>query len=321
MTTDPLSDILKLVEATPAIVGGFTAGGEWAMRFRAQDKLKFICIVKGECWFCIDSTKEKIRISEGDVLLLSLCPSFVLASSPEGKPVEATEIFTDQRDKTVVIGDVAECIQIGGHISLNPTTGHFLTDVLPLYIHARSNAPQAAVLRWLLEQLILEKNGRQPGHFLATTQIIQLMLIQTLRLYLASGGDSSLGWLKAIRDKKLASVMNLMHSMPERRWTLENLARESAMSRTSFAVYFKSVVGAAPLTYLTRWRMLLAEKMLREEDVSIGSMAEALGYTSESGFSNAFKRTLGISPQHYRRTCKVNKEPREAGILRKTHQW
>jgi AraC-like DNA-binding protein len=47
--------------------------------------------------------------------------------------------------------------------------------------------------------------------------------------------------------------------------------------------------------------MMLAQRELRDGDARIGPLAAKLGYGSESAFSNAFKRELGISPMHYRR--------------------
>ncbi|MGC4835747.1 helix-turn-helix transcriptional regulator [Micromonospora vinacea] len=81
---------------------------------------------------------------------------------------------------------------------------------------------------------------------------------------------------------------------------MEELARAAAMSRTSFAVRFRSVAGVPPLTYLNSWRMLLAQRALRDRDVRIGALAVQLGYTSESAFSTAFKREVGEAPMRYR---------------------
>ena len=72
------------------------------------------------------------------------------------------------------------------------------------------------------------------------------------------------------------------------------------MSRTSFAERFRTVAGVPPLTYLHRWRMLLAQRALRDGDARVGSLAFELGYASESAFSTAFKREVGVSPLRYR---------------------
>jgi AraC-like DNA-binding protein len=72
------------------------------------------------------------------------------------------------------------------------------------------------------------------------------------------------------------------------------------MSRTTFASHFKTVAGLAPLTYLTQWRMRLAQRALREDDTPVSVLARSLGYVSESAFSNAFKRITGNAPKRYR---------------------
>jgi AraC-like DNA-binding protein len=98
----------------------------------------------------------------------------------------------------------------------------------------------------------------------------------------------------------LRPALGLMHAEPGRRWGLEELARAAAMSRTSFAERFRTVTGLPPLTCLNRWRMLLAQRALRDGDVRVRSPALELGYASESAFSTAFKREVGESPLRYR---------------------
>lgn len=82
------------------------------------------------------------------------------------------------------------------------------------------------------------------------------------------------------------------------------------MSRTAFALRFKSLVGTAPLAYLVDWRMRLAERALRESEVQVSALALALGYASESGLSNAFKRARGLSPLRYRTAARLRPGPR-----------
>ncbi len=108
-------------------------------------------------------------------------------------------------------------------------------------------------------------------------------------------------------DPRLAPALRLMHGDPGRDWHLEDLARAAAMSRTSFAFHFKRTAGVAPLTYLTEWRMHLAERALREEDTPVAVLARSLGYASESAFSNAFKRATGSAPKRYRTAGKAER--------------
>ena len=63
------------------------------------------------------------------------------------------------------------------------------------------------------------------------------------------------------------------------------------------------LVGSSPMQYLTQWRMHLAERDLCQTDQPIAGVAYRLGYTSESAFSNAFKRIKGVAPRAYRVTA------------------
>jgi AraC-like DNA-binding protein len=304
MNDDPFSDILKLTNAQPVVSGGFTAGGAWAIRFPEPDKIKFFAVVKGGCWLLIDGDETAVRVESGDVLLLAAQRTFVLAGDLSASPVDATTLFAGRANKTATLGEGEDCVQIGGHIRLDPVTGGLLADMLPRLIHVRAGLQQATILQWLLEQLVRERTAERPGANLSTGHLAQLMFVQILRLHLETSDALPTGWLRAIADKRLAQALRLMHSDPGRSWHLGELATAAGMSRTSFAHYFKTVAGVPPLTYLTDWRMRLAEHALREGDMPVSSLAQSLGYTSESAFSNAFKRVTGSAPKRYRNQTK-----------------
>jgi AraC-like DNA-binding protein len=297
---DPLSNILKLADAQPVLSGGFTAGGSWGIHFPEPDKIKFFALIKGQCWLRIDDQEEPVRVEEGDVILLSAQRSFTLSSGVDVSPLDANDIFSGDRSKFAKIGEGEDCVQIGGHVRLDPVSGWILADALPRLIHIQAERPQASVLQWLLHQLVSEHSSEVPGAGLASSQLTQLMLIHILRVYLQTSGSSARGLLRTVRDQRIASALRLMHSDPGHPWHLEDLAKATAMSRTAFAMYFKKVAGVGPLTYLAEWRMRLAEHALREDKISVSELAQSLGYTSESAFSHAFKRVTGIAPKHYR---------------------
>lgn len=299
MSSDPFSDILKFTRAESLVTGGFTAGGAWAIRFPAPDKIKFFAVVKGRCWVLIDDEAEPIRFDTGDVGLLAAKRSFVLASDPDVAPVDAMSLFAGAGNPAQ-LGDGADFAHIGGHVLLDPASGRLLADVLPPWIHIPSTSPQATAFRWLLQQLVDEHAASLPGTQLASAQLAQLLFIQILRAHLKTSAPMPAGWLRALGDPRIASALRLMHGDPARTWHLDELASACAMSRTTFALHFRTTVGVAPLTYLTEWRMRLAERALREQNSPIAVIAQTFGYASESAFSTAFRRVTGVSPKAYR---------------------
>jgi len=301
MNGDPFSDILKLTNAESLVTGGFTAGGSWALRFPAPDKIKFFAVVKGHCWVKFDGDAQPVRFDAGDVGLLAAPLSFVLASDPDIEPLDAMSVFSGAGKNGAQLGDGQDFAHIGGHVLLDPASGRLLADVLPPWIHIPAASPHATVFRGLLDQLVEERAVEQPGMQLASAHLAQLLFIQILRAHLKRSSPMPAGWLRALGDPRIAPALRLMHGTPARAWHLDELAHACAMSRTTFAFHFRTIAGVTPLAYLAQWRMRLAERALREDNTPVGGVAESLGYTSESAFSNAFKRVTGQSPNAYRR--------------------
>nr|WP_284041396.1 helix-turn-helix transcriptional regulator [Halomonas olivaria] len=125
------------------------------------------------------------------------------------------------------------------------------------------------------------------------------MLVQALRLYLSHGVGKGVGWLFALGDQRIAAAIGAIHASPGSRWTLPKLAQEAGMSRSKFALRFKSISGTSPIEYLTRWRMMIACHRLTSSLEPISKIALSLGYESEAAFSTAFKRLIGCSPRRY----------------------
>jgi len=131
-------------------------------------------------------------------------------------------------------------------------------------------------------------------------QLGNIMLIQVLRQYLGTEQNSSAGWLFALSDSRVNRALEAIHSDPSRRWSVQQLADVAGVSRSTFALNFKQKVGFGPLEYLLRWRMQLASRRLVASNVTISSVAQSLGYDSDSAFSSAFKRVMACSPREYR---------------------
>jgi AraC-like DNA-binding protein len=306
MTADPFSNVLALANAQSVVTGGFTASGRWAIGFPPPAKIKFFGMVRGACWLRVDGEDAPLRIEAGDVFLLAAERSFVLAGDLSSTPVPATSLFRTGDGAIVKLSDAEDDFLIGGHVQLDPASGGLLAHVLPPLIHVRAALPQATILQWLLDQLVRERRGDLPGASLASSQLAQLMFVQVLRAHLAEPGPVQSGWLRAINDPRIAPALRLMHGDPGHPWQLGELAKAAAMSRTTFALHFKSITGISPLAYLTEWRIRLAERALREENTPVSVLAQSLGYTSESAFSNAFKRATGRAPKHYRSAVRAN---------------
>lgn len=300
MAGDPLSEILSVVEARSIITGGIAAGGSWSLRFPPPRKIKLFAIAKGSAWLIYEGRRQPLRLETGDVVLVAEPSPFVLTSDLTALPLDAADVYSRVQDGFVRLGEGEDFFMLGGHVDLDDLRGALLVDALPAFIHVRSSAPEAALVGQLLQQLVIEVKSGREGKELAVDMLTQLMFLQLIRAYLDQPHTGPRGWLRALADERIAPTMHLMHSDPGRAWSLDDLARSAAMSRSAFALHFKNVVGVTPLAYLTHWRMRLAERALREGKTTVSSLAFTLGYASDSAFSNAFKRVVGVAPKHYR---------------------
>jgi transcriptional regulator GlxA family with amidase domain len=124
--------------------------------------------------------------------------------------------------------------------------------------------------------------------------------MQALRWQARYTADGYHGWLNGLHDPQVGRVLNLLHALPNRPWTVDELAKEVAMSRAALAKRFVDLVGQSPIQYLAAWRMLLARHLLRESTLGIGEIAGRVGYESEPAFNRAFRRLVGSPPARWR---------------------
>nr|WP_281024023.1 AraC family transcriptional regulator [Rhizobium leguminosarum] len=171
---------------------------------------------------------------------------------------------------------------------------------MPPWLRIDGATEQAGRFRWLLDELVTERTQRLPGNALVASQLAQLLFVQILRAQMNGNGRIPPSWLRALGDPRLAPAVQLMHDEPARSWHLHELARACAMSRSSFAARFTATAGIGPLGYLARWRIHIACKALRDDDLPVASIAALIGYSSQGAFSNAFKRATGLSPSLWR---------------------
>ncbi|MDT5302909.1 MAG: hypothetical protein QOG79_6151 [Mycobacterium sp.] len=296
--TDQLSEVLRLVEARGAITGGFAVGGNWTTRFELELPLKFMAMVRGSAVLRTNGVVAPIHMGMGDVVVLN-SRRWVTLSGGQGDGL-AAEFTMTEANMFLPVDGRDDDVLIGGHVDVNRVGTELLVAALPPVVHVRGAAEDAAQLRGLIERLYDEVIEDRIGAGFAITQHSQLLVLAVLRAYISQADELPAGWLRVLADERIRPAARLMHAEPGKPWRLDELARASAMSRTSFAERFRAVAGVPPLTYLNRWRMLLAQRALRDGDTRVGPLAVELGYTSESAFSNAFKREVGVSPLRYR---------------------
>ncbi|MEV1331609.1 AraC family transcriptional regulator [Micromonospora costi] len=295
---DPLEDVLALVGATSRLSAALAAGGRWAVRFDPPAGVKFNAVRRGSCLLRVDGVPEPVSLAEGDCYLLTRPLPFTLASDPDTPPEPAGPIFREAVGGVARTGVGDDVFLIGGAFTFTGRARVLLLDALPPVVHVPAATPEAATVRWAVGEIDTELRAASPGGTLVAEHLALVMLIRILRLHLARTGGA--GWLAGLADPVVAPALRAMHARPAHPWTVAELARVAAVSRSTLAARFREVVGRGPLEYLTGWRIELAADRIRRSDETLASVARAVGYGSESALSVAFKRTTGLSPRAYR---------------------
>jgi transcriptional regulator GlxA family with amidase domain len=144
-----------------------------------------------------------------------------------------------------------------------------------------------------LVQLVSDETREQrPARDVVLARLLEVLLIEALRS--TAGTAASPGLVRGLADTRLAAAIRAMHGEPARAWTVAELAKEAALSRSTFFERFSRTVGLAPMEYLLAWRMALAKDLLRRNERHVAGIAGRVGYSSASTFSVAFTRHVGL---------------------------
>lgn len=297
---DPLSDVLSLLKPRSYVSSGLDAGEPWSIQFPDQNRLiKCYAVVSGQCWLVVEGIVPATLLKAGDCFVLPSGRAFRLTSDVALASESSSLYFPPATPASIVrVNGGGDCRLVGSRFGVSGAYADMLMSMLPPIVHIHSSAGRA-IMRWSMERMMQELHAAQPGSSLIAQHLAHMMLIQALRLHAEQSDAQGAGWLFGVADKQLGPVISAIHADPTHRWTLQELASSAYMSRSAFAQRFKRTVGAAPMEYVTRWRMLLAADRLENTQESVSAISLSLGYESESAFSTAFKRVMGAAPRHY----------------------
>ncbi len=293
---DPLAQVVGLLQPSASFSKLVTASGAWAVR-RSDDGRPFYCaVLEGSCRLRV-AGQEPITLERGDFVLVPAAYDFAATSlepPPEGVAVQRVEISPG----VFHIGshDAPPNVRmLVGHCAFVADDAKLLVSLLPQLVHVRGQGR----LTTLVEQVNGETRADRPGRDVVLARLLEVLLIEALRC--TTGPAAPPGLLRGLADDHLAVALRRMHDRPTHGWTVLELAREAALSRSTFFERFRREVGVAPKEYLLGWRMALAKDLLRRGKGGVAQVAERVGYSSASTFSVAFARHVGIPPIRYAR--------------------
>jgi AraC family transcriptional regulator, alkane utilization regulator len=331
---DVLSEVLRVVRLSGAIhfCGEFTK--PWAFSTSPPDMLAarlkvpegsvtpFHVVVDGSC--LVTSGKlPPVRIEAGDVIIFPRGDQHVMASDAGIAPVPIKDIYSQPGSDRITVlkygGGGAPARFICGFLHSDQQFDPLLKSLPSLLcVRGRSDVfvletlddtgrrlqpierrQEAEWWQASLRCLISESAAPGPGNRAVIARLAESLFVEVLRWQFRYAAQGQ-GWLAGLHDPQVGRVLSLLHALPERPWTVDELAKEAATSRAALAKRFVDLVGQSPIQYLAGWRMHVARHLLRESTLGIGDIAGRVGYESEAAFNRAFHRIVGSPPATWR---------------------
>jgi AraC-like DNA-binding protein len=300
--TDVLTTVLNTLQFKGKVFcyGRFTA--PWAIKMKRKEYAHFHFFERGQGWIELVETGKRTALATGDLVFLPHGVPHILRDNSRARAVNIEQLLACRDVLTLRHGGGgSEATTVCGAFTFGNQSGNPIFALLPDLIHVRREKLHSAVrLEPLLKLLAHEAQTPREGSGSIIGHLTAIIFVQAVRAWIEGQPQGQGGWLGALRDKQISLALTLMHQRPAEPWTIAKLATQVGMSRSPFATKFKSLVGDPPLSYLTKWRMNLAAGYLGDNQLSIREVAERVGYQSQASFTNAFKRSFGVSPTEYK---------------------
>lgn len=323
---DVLSDVLQAVRLSGAVFYEVEAQAPWVASARPaleqapdvmpgfQHVMEYHIVSRGRCWVALENERDTaVALDAGSVVVFPHGDAHVMSSDPACQPGPGHGVVRQSlrgeplpfylgEGQADADEEAGRARLVCGFLGCDLSPFNPVVQALPRMLHVSAlPAGENDVLPRLVQAAVAESRVRRPGHAGVLSRLSELLFIEVVRRHFEALPPGQKGWFGALADPQLGRVLHLMHGEPATPWTLAELARRAAMSRTVLVERFGGQLGLSPMAYLANWRMQLASGMLVGSQASLARIAEAVGYQSEAAFSRAFKRCQGTSPALWRR--------------------
>ncbi|MEJ2789813.1 MULTISPECIES: AraC family transcriptional regulator [unclassified Pseudoxanthomonas] len=292
---DPLSDVVQLLHPQAVFANVISGKGNWAVRYADYGQPGFCIVLEGSARLAVDG-HAPITISAGDFVLLPTTPAFTLSGFVPAPPVFIDPDVVPGGQGELRHGDPdgpPDMRSLGGAFLFDTRDAALLVSLLPTVVHVQGSQR----LMQLVQMVGEEYAQQQPGNAYMLSRLVEMLLVEAMRS--TTAGNAPPGLLRGLGDERLAMALKQIHARIAHGWTVGELAKAAALSRSTFFERFTRAVGVPPMEYVLAWRMEVAKELLRRDGLSVTEVAERVGYGSTSTFSVAFSRHVGEPPSRY----------------------
>jgi AraC-like DNA-binding protein len=309
---DVLDDLLAGARARDGVFNLTIMDPPWALQICEEAPLALATLVRGSAWVRRDGI-EPVRLSERDVAVFTGLSPYIVGDQPGTEPqlrihpggvcepLPGAPVDYSARLGVRTHGGRAEgeAMIVSGTYQPSGDVSRRLLRALPSVLVV----PAADVAGSVMDMVLGEIQRDEPGQQSVLDRWLDLALITTLRAWFARPESHAPGWYRAQSDPVAGHALRLIHEDPAYPWNVVELAQRVGVSRASLARRFNAVVGEAPMSYLTGWRITLAADRLRDTSDTVDAIARRVGYANAFALSVAFKRVRGTTPTAHRRAA------------------
>ncbi|MBY5903931.1 AraC family transcriptional regulator [Rhizobium leguminosarum] len=302
---NPFDEIIHQMQVETSLYARLHLGAPWGIRFHTGEHARLVVISGSDCFLRWEGITDPVRLAAGTCMIVQPQVTFDLSDVPDQRVIACETLVTSETDGAVAYGGSGTQTEIvSARFSFDAVAAEPLFRSIPVLVHFPLNQTHAALIRATLDLIGMETNAGEHGSGFVVDRLVNTLFVQALRALCSNDTGTTSCWLAGLGDRRLARTIHAVHSDLARRWTVEDMAQEAGLSRSSFAALFKSVVGEAPLDYLTGWRVYRVKMLLTGTDESLLRIANLVGYDNDLSLSRVFKRRTGIAPGRWRQMMK-----------------
>jgi AraC family transcriptional regulator, alkane utilization regulator len=305
---DVASELLRDFRVDSSVLCRSVMAAPWGFGVAGKDAGSFHMVIEGQGWLEVEGVDEPVGVRAGDLVVLPTGCAHWIKDSPASTAPSLSSILARHEVVDGELrfgGDDGPLTEIVcGVFALEGARSAPWIERLPPVVLSPAGAGRSD---WRdAAAAALREEARRPtrGGAAVVNRLLESLLADALRTELAAlAGEEALR-AGAVADERIGRVLARLHQRPEAPWTVAELARVAAMSRSAFSERFRSLVGEAPIRYLSRLRLARAARLLRSTDTTVAEVARRVGYGSEEALSRAFKARFGGAPSAYRRRAR-----------------
>ena len=293
---DALSDVLRVAHLTGGVFLHAEFFAPWCIAARlspeqctptlgpASHLIPYHYVVEGEFHVRVEG-EDDLVLGAGDVLLLPRNDLHLMGSDLSLPSVAVIQVIHPPMDGGLFSihhgGGGRRTRIVCGFLGCDGAKGNPVLSTLPPLL--KLDIEQGGAAEWIRSTFQYAADqiaAGRPGSETVLAKLSELLFVEAVRRYAEALPEGQTGWLAGLRDPHVARALALLHRDITRRWTVDDLGRETGLSRSALADRFIRLIGVPPMHYLASWRMQVAAQELRNTSASLAQVAEIAGYDS-----------------------------------------